>query len=197
MKFFILKAALLLMFLSLLCSPEALAQFEQKLTLQFSAGASSLVSEDDVFKNGAMFNGGVQYNFSRRFAMSGLVMYGMYFDNLDFDINATYFNLGVGASAKYKFLHASRVNPYLLFGVSACFVKVDYTLGGNVFTFDQPVTPGILFGAGLDYNLSDNLAFFLQGGYNETFARDDGFPSQGAIYALLGVNISMFKARTL
>ncbi len=170
------------------------AQFEQKLTLQVSAGSASLLDMEDIFSSGAMLNAGVQYNFSRRFGMTALVMYGMHFTKPEI-IDATFINLGLGLSAKYKFLHTRRVNPYLLFGFSACFLSLEIPEWNE--SIRDPVAPGIIMAMGLEFNLSENLALFLQLGYNESFPTDETGFALGETYALLGINLNVFKSRTL
>ncbi len=171
------------------------AQFEQKLTLQFSAGSASLLNMEEYFSSGAMLNAGIQYNFSRRFGMTALVMYGMHFTNPDIIGDATFINMGLGLSAKYKFFHTRRVNPYLLFGFSACFLRLDIPEWDE--SIREPVAPGIITAMGLEFNLSENFALFLQLGYNESFPVNETGFGLGETYALLGINLNVFKSRTL
>lgn len=201
MKKPLLKSGVLLIMLFALTHVNVQAQFEQKLTLQVSAGTASLLDIDDVFDRGAMFNAGVQYNFSRRFGMTAMVMYGMHFSNPDiFDLDATFYTLGLGLSAKYKFFHTRRVNPYLLFGLSGSFLSFEIQFPGSDWPperIEEPVAFGIIMATGLEFNLSENFALFLQFGYNEIYPSEGTNYAFGETYALLGINLNIFKSRTL
>lgn len=184
-----------------LISSRSNAQYEQKLTMQLSAGSSIIVSNyanEDLFGPGLMFNGGVQYNFNRQFSLIGLAMYGQYTPSSDVSIvgslDVTYFNLGVGLSGKYKFMPSSNFRPYLLLGVSACFVSLKV---GNL-SFEQPVLPGLVTGLGAEFDLNDNLTLFGQSGFNKILPKpDDGLSPTESVYFLLGLNINMFKSKSL
>lgn len=195
------KPALIVLSLFFLFSATCLGQFEQKLTMQFSGGISSIISDyenEDFFDTGPMFNGGIQYNFNRQFSISGLVMYGMYFSVHDQIKDATFFNLGVGASAKYKLVAHSAVKPYLLMGFSACFVKQEYNLAGRTYTKEQPITPGLVTGLGIETDLSDNFTLFIQGGFNKLIPPGSSdIPPVESVYGIIGFNINMFKSKTL
>jgi hypothetical protein len=180
---------------------EAVAQYEQKATIQASAGTSIIVSSypnEDLFGPGLMFNGGLQYNFNRQFSLIGLAMYGQYSPSKDInivgDFDVTYFNLGVGVSAKYKFLPTSKYRPYLLLGVTACFVRLEV---GPIIR-EQPVLPGLVTGLGAEIDLNDNLTLFGQAGFNKILPKpDDGLSPTESVYFLLGVNLNMFKSKSL
>jgi hypothetical protein len=186
----------LLVFSFLFVSNLAFSQFEQKFTLQASAGTSIIVSSyqnEDLFGPGLMFNGGLQYNFSRKFSLIGLAMYGAYTPNSDY-FRVKYFNLGIGLSAKYKFMPLSKFRPYILYGLSACFVRLE----AGPFIREQPVLPGLVTGLGAEIDLNDNLTLFGQAGFNKILPKpDDGLSPTESVYFLLGVNINMFKSKSL
>ena len=82
-----LNRLLLLISIMIIGVNEISAQFEQKFTMQFSAGTSFIISNypvqprssihENVYDNGVLLNGGLQYNFSRKFSMIGLVMWSI------------------------------------------------------------------------------------------------------------------------
>lgn len=195
------KTSIVLIGLLFLFSIRSNAQFEQKVTMQLSAGTSIIVSNylnEDFFGPGLMFNGGLQYNFNRQFSLIGLAMYGQYTPSKDINVlgglDVTYFNLGVGLSGKYKFMPSSKFRPYLLLGISACFVSLKV---GNL-SFEQPVLPGLVTGLGAEIDLNDNLTLFGQSGFNKILPKpNDGLSPTESVYFLLGLNINMFKSKTL
>lgn len=197
----ITRLVLLILLVTFFAQTSVFGQFEQKLTLQLSAGAGFIVSDyenEGFFNMGPMFNGGMQYNFNRQFSLTGLAMYGMYFSDDEIISDATFFKLGLGISAKYKFFPYSGFRPYLLAGGAAYFVRQEFFLAGKKFVFEAPLSPGIVTGLGFEIDLSENFTLFLQGGFNKlTPFSESNLPPVESVYTILGININMFKSKTL
>lgn len=192
------KISICIVGILVLFSSRSNAQYEQKVTMQLSGGTSIIVSSytyEDLFGPGLMFNGGLQYNFNRRVSLVGLAMYGAYTPSSENIIGGVkYINLGIGLSAKYKFMPTSNFRPYLLFGLSACFVS----LKTGSSSYQQPVLPGLVTGLGAEIDLNDNLTLFGQSGFNKILPKpDDGLSPTESVYFLLGLNINMFKSKSL
>jgi opacity protein-like surface antigen len=224
------------------------AQYEQKFTLQISSGASFIVSDynffekkdfgsffnsstqswqtysnnititESMFSPGFMFNAGLQYNFSRKFSIVGLLMAGSYYYNDDeiyynyliegpflhpnLQVNklqkVNYYNLGIGVSAKYKFFHTRKFRPYLLYGMSVCYIDGTVLFERMEAWGYQLTMLGLNAAIGLEYDVSDNVTLFLQPGFNKVLPReDDGQMPTESVYALFGVNLNMFKSKSL
>ncbi|MCK4661594.1 MAG: outer membrane beta-barrel protein [Bacteroidales bacterium] len=205
MKSYIYLSVLLLLLIVTFFSNECKAQYEQKFTMQFSAGSSFIVSNfenEDLFDTGLMLNGGLQYNFSRKFSIIGLATfckYGVHPDAKLLYYDVTYFSMGIGLSAKYKFFSNKKLRPYLLYGMSMCFVKQEFQFPGErIFTYEQPALPGLISGLGLEFDITDNITIFTQSGFNKVLPKEgDGLPPTESVYVLLGVNINMFKSKSL
>ena len=203
------KISIGLIGLLLLISSRSNAQYEQKLTLQLSGGPSFIVSNypiapghyltEEVFDVGMLLNGGVQYNFSRKFSLIGLIMYGTYTTTPESFQDGKYYYLGVGVSAKYRFFPSSRIKPYLLGGFSACFVEQDIsTFQGEIINYKQPVVPGFVSGVGVEVDLTDNFTLFLQSGFNKLLPKEgNDLPPTESVYVFLGLNINIFKSKSL
>lgn len=211
MKNTICKITVGLVAVLLLISTKSNAQYEQKLTMQFSGGTSFIVSSypitpehfltEEIYDVGMLLNGGVQYNFSRAFSLIGLVMYGAYPTTSESLQDGKYYYLGVGGSAKYRFFPSSRVKPYLLLGFSVCFVEQNLNsspLLPEPIQYTQPTLPGLVSGIGIEFDLNDNFTIFVQSGLNKILPKEnDGLPPTESVYALLGLNINMFKSKSL
>lgn len=205
------KISIVLMGLLILFSSRSNAQYEQKLTMQFSGGTSFIVSSypvqpehyltEEIYDVGMLLNGGIQYNFSRAFSLIGLVMYGAYPTTSESLQDGKYYYLGIGGSAKYRFFSSSRVKPYLLLGFSVCFVEqniITNEFPPKTIQYTQPTLPGLVSGVGIEFDLNDNFTLFVQSGLNKILPKEnDGLPPTESVYALLGLNINMFKAKTL
>jgi opacity protein-like surface antigen len=230
-------------------SNSLMAQYEQKLTLQISSGASFIVSDytffeiqdfgsfynsstqswqtfsnninitESMFSPGFMFNAGLQYNFSRRFSIIGLLMAGSYYynDNDELYYNnliqppfgqavlqvnkmqkVNYYNLGLGVSAKYKFFHARKFRPYLLYGLSVCYIDGTVLFERMEAWGYQLTMLGLNAAIGLEYDISDNVTLFFQPGFNKVLPReDDGLMPTESVYALFGINLNLFKSKSL
>ncbi len=179
-------------------------QYEQKITLQFSSGSTFIVSNnpgEDVFGPGIVLNGGLQYNFTRKISLTGMVVYSTYFatDNVFSGINLTYYNLGLGAGLKYKFNSNKKLTPYLLGGATLCFTKIEFMIMSNTpFTNKQHVIPGIVSGIGCEYKLTDNFTLFAQSGFNMMLpSSNDGAPNTQSVNVIIGTNINIFKSKKL
>lgn len=208
MKTFI-KISIVASLLLFISATHSQAQYEQKFTMQFSGGPSFIVSNypvkpdhfltEEIYDVGMLLNGGVQYNFSRKFSLIGLVMYGAYPTTSESFQDGNYYYIGVGISAKYRFFPSSRIKPYLLAGFSACFVEQDIntSYGQNIY-YKQPTLPGLISGVGVEFDLTDNFTLFLQSGLNKIIPKDgDGLPPTESVYILLGLNINIFKSKSL
>lgn len=174
------------------------AQFEQKFTLQMAGGYVRALRPENftnVFQNGFSVDAGAQYNFNRTTSLVVLVKYSKYFasDNTFLGALDAKFNLlGISLCPKYRFNSGSKVNPYVFGGASINYVS--YTLGGGISSSDSPASFGITGGLGIDIGITDNFALFLQGGANTIKPQGDWL---SAIYAQAGINISLFKSRSL
>lgn len=187
----------------------AKAQYEQKFTLQASGGASFIVSSypvkpehyltEEIYDIGMLLNGGLQYNFNRKFSLIGLVIYGAYPTTSISLQDGKYYFLGLGVSAKYKFFTNYKLKPYVLGGFSVCFVeqKVNVNFGEDI-DYQQPTLPGFVTGLGLEYDVTDNFTLFLQSGFNKVLPKDDdGLPPTESVYSIIGININLFKSKSL
>ncbi len=225
------------------------AQYEQKLTLQFSSGASFIVSDYEFFKvqdfggfynpstyswqtysndilitesmfsPGFMFNAGIQYNFNRRFSFIGLLMAGsynyndneeIYYNNLIhpphlspiLQVNklekVNYYNLGLGLSAKYKFMHTRKIRPYILSGLSVCYIEGTVLFERMEAWGYEKAFLGLNASFGLEIDFSDNVTFFVQPGFNKVLAYEEaGENPTESIHVLFGVNLNLFKSKSL
>jgi|GEM_PF-477580 len=195
--------------LILASSSFAKAQYEQKFTLQLSGGASFIVSSypvtpehfltEEIYDVGMLLNGGLQYNFNRKFSLIGLAMYGAYPTTSESLQDGKYFYLGLGVSAKYRFFPLSRVKPYLLGGFSVCFVEQSISVNmGEEVNYKQPTLPGLVSGVGLEIDLTDNFTLFMQSGFNKLLPKEnDDLPPTESVYVLLGLNINVLKSKSL
>lgn len=174
------------------------AQFEQKVTIQMAGGYVRALSPENftsVFENGFSIDGGAQYNFNRSTSLVVLIKYSKYFanDSLLGALQAKFNLLGISLCPKFRFNPSSKVNPYIFGGASINYVS--YTLGGGYVTSTtSPASFGVTGGVGVDFGISDNLAFFWQAGANTIKPKGDWL---SAIYAQAGFNISLFKSKSL
>jgi opacity protein-like surface antigen len=198
MKTFVLTLIVLLGVNLLFCEV-ANAQFEQKFTLQLAGGYVRAIAPDNftnVFENGFSVDAGAQYNFSRTTSMVVLVKYSKYFANDNTILGAldAKFNLlGISLCPKYRFNPSSKINPYVYGGVSLNYVSYSIS-GGYVSSNTSPASFGVTGGLGIDFGISDNLAFFWQAGANTIKPKGDWL---SAIYTQAGLNISLFKSKSL
>lgn len=235
-----IKPTLLAVFtaiLFLLNHTDTKAQFEQKFTLQASGGYTNILWGDfyHLLDNGFTGDIGLQYNFSRRFSLVFLIKYGeVYVKSEPYsgwdgtagwtaDLDGDMFYSAFSLSPKYRFLTHRKVQPYVYVGPS--FNALDCWVIYNIQEQDSPPSPperyedsfaewtfGVNAGAGLDIGISDNIALFIQGGYNNMFFyASDYFIGENVrtgnheeidmilewTYIQFGININIFKSRTL
>ena len=188
----------LIVFLSLLAvSHLANAQFEQKFTLQVAGGYVHAISPEsfsEVFTDGFSLDAGAQYNFNRSTSLVVLAKYSTFFAT-DFIVEANYNLIGISICPKHKLISTGRVHPYVFGGVSINYYSFTLPLSSGESAFKTPweIRPGFTGGVGIDLSITDNLGLFWQGGLGGVAADD----MQLSIYTQFGINISMFKARTL
>ena len=202
MKKVILKFSIIIIMLAIGCSGKLSAQFEQKITLQASAGMTIAQGPEsllDIFHNlGYSIDAGIQYNFSRRTAIVAMAKYSTFLDMPDPHaiLDELHFNLlGINLCPKLRFLPHRRFNPYIYGGASVNYISITHGFAGEEpVTSTSPVSIGLIAGAGADLRLNDNIALFTQGGFNNV---DQGKVWIDSFFFQLGVNINMFKARTL
>ena len=194
MKSNAIKSSLLVL-LILFVSNASFAQFEQKFTFQAAGGYVQALQPEffsDVFNNGFSLDAGAQYNFSRSFSIVALAKYSTYFAKDEgFVLGDIEYNLiGISLCPKFKFFTGSRLNPYLYGGGSLNYYT--FKLPGMDFPWEMKL--GFSGGVGFDFRLNDNIGLFLQGGLNGVNGSDEMFL---ALYSQIGINISMFKSKTL
>lgn len=180
----------------------AKSQFEQKFTMQLSAGYSILQGElTQSYNNGFTIDGGLQYNFNRNFSLITLIKYGTYFLNEILGLEGKYNNLGISICPKYIFLKGSSFKPYIYGGVNINFIKYSYTdPGGISVEFKGPLCLGYLGGLGAEFKISEKISLFSQLGYNHINFNDKEMNYQtdiNSIFIQFGVNINMFKSKSL
>jgi opacity protein-like surface antigen len=179
------------------------AQYEQKFTLQLAGGyVEALYPESftQYFHNGFSLDGGAQYNFNRTVSMVVLAKYSKFFAAPGFFFqNANYDLLGISLCPKYRFLVSRRVNPYLFGGVSLNYITFSFEHNNITQKIDSPTSFGITGGLGIDFRLTDNFAIFWQGGFNRVDQQtvDHNSVWIESFYSQAGVNISLFKSRSL
>ncbi len=191
----------LAIFIFLIGTANAKAQFEQKLTLQTSAGFVAAFAPEsfvNIFDTGLSVDAGVQYNFNRTFSMVAMAKYAMFFfiPEDEFSLETAKFNqLGFSLCPKVRFFPLSKVNPYIFGGLSLNYINIEFSIDGNeTRTAKSPTNFGAISGLGVDFRLNDNIAIFYQGGVNWI---DMDVVIINSFYQQLGVNINMFKAKTL
>ncbi len=201
MKNSIKRGTFLLTIALFLIAGNASAQFEQKLTLQIAGSYVQAISPEaftDIFIDGFAADAGIQYNFSRSASLLVLAKYAkfFYFAEPDFHLDVANFNqLGISLCPKYRFLPHLGVNPFIFGGASLNYISISYDLRGfDAGITKSPVSLGFIGGAGADIRLNDNFALFLQGGMNRV---DQGSVWIDSWFVQAGLNINMFKARTL
>ena len=196
-----LKITLLSSLLLFVSTMHSKAQFEQKFSLQLSGGYVHAISPEHftrVFSDGFSFDGGAQYNFNQSLSMVVLIKYATFLSKTNFggqrELNMKYNQLGISLCPKYRFLPSSRINPYVFGGFSLNYIT--YNLSSQYFTDNRtsPVAFGVTGGVGADFRLTDNVALFLQAGLSTVKSKGDWI---GSVYTQVGLNISMFKSKSL
>lgn len=201
MKSATLKISFLLLLSLSIQSVRVMGQFEQKLTLQTSGGFVGAISPEsftDIFNAGFSLDAGVQYNFSRSISIVTMAKYSTLFFTPDDEFtleSAKYNMLGLSACPKIRFLAKKRVNPYIFGGASINYISISFSLDGNETRKSKtPTSIGFIGGIGIDYRLNDNLSLFWQGGVSRV---DLDVVWIDSFFQQAGVNINMFKAKTL
>ncbi len=179
----------------------ASAQFEQKLTLQTSAGFVGAIAPDsftDIFTTGFSIDVGAQYNFNRTFSLVTMAKYSTFFfiPEDEFSLETAKFNLlGISLCPKIRFFSSSKVNPYIFGGASINYISIAFSVDGDeTRSSKSPTSLGAIAGLGVDFRVSDNIAIFYQGGLNRV---DMEMVIIDSFYQQLGVNINMFKSKSL
>ncbi len=194
------------------------AQFEQKITLQASAGYVEVLSpklfKEDLFDRGFSIDAGMQYNFSRSFSFAALAKYSRLFNPAKNEgiWDDEYNLIGLTICPKYRLLPRYKVNPYLYGGISINYVSLMWEKRDAEGTFDNiknPFTLGINGGLGIDIIVNDNLSLFIQGGVLTTkysvpeysqLAQEywnENWDWINFTYFQAGINISLFKSKSL
>jgi hypothetical protein len=203
-----------------LFSKQTNAQYEKKLTLQVSAGYVSALSPSwfqKYYPDGSSGNIGVQYNFSRKFSIAILANSSFFWgvnqtvqeDDSYIETNSNYLQLGMGIAPKFRFLTNGRLNPFVLGGLSANYLKYEYyseerSWDGDEWDvdidYDDEQTPalGLVFGAGFDYRITDDFSLFTITGVKSVWNPDSDYRDLlNSFYVQLGFNINLFKSKSL
>lgn len=179
-----------------------MAQFEQKFTLQFAGGYSQIIGDEQMsslFGGGATIDGGLQFNFNRSVSLVALVKYATYgasSEDLPIGSDLTYMNLGVSLCPKIKFAPSSVVHPYVFAGLNYNYIKYQF----NAETNKAPAAFGLIFGGGVEFDLSEKVALFVQPGYNAIVAKFGDNSDANKIYSFFiqtGININLLKSKSL
>lgn len=201
MRQVIIKYAIIVSALLLLCSVDGKAQFEQKLTFQASGGFVAAIGPEsftDIFTTGFSIDAGAQYNFSRSTSIVAMAKYSTYFFFPDDEFNlesAKYNMLGLSLCPKFRFFTRSKVNPYLFAGASINYISISFSIDGSETRSSKtPTSIGIIGGLGVDFRINDNFALFYQAGYNWV---DLDLVRIESVFQQVGVNISLFKSKSL
>lgn len=238
------------------------AQFEQKLSINLSAGtfktigsktylpewASSQEESEPLqmpnFRPGVLGIAGIQFNLNRHLSLSadlGLMYSGQWYYNvydnvnyLDFAIydsitdelladgsdELTLLNISIGFTPKYYLFPGKKINPYIFAGLTLNYTKSDFTDNQwqayhdlNMLDPDDtgPCSPylensfglGFYPGLGGEYNLSDNIGFFISMGYHLILLKKENFKSPEQEENLnfidfhAGVRFSFLKSKNL
>lgn len=187
--------------LTILSLSNANAQFEQKFTLQASGGfvaAFSPESFTDIFEVGFSFDAGAQYNFNRSTSIVAMAKYSTYLfiPDEDYSLETAKFNLlGISLCPKVRFFSRSKINPYIFGGASINYISISFSLDGSeTRKKEEPTSIGFIGGVGVDFRINDNISLFYQGGLSRV---DFDIVWIDSFFQQVGVNINMFKARTL
>ncbi len=178
------------------------SQFEQKLTMQLSAGYFTSTLSDDtfhnLFKRGLSFDVGVQYNFSRTLSVVALAKYSPYFHKPTSEMSLEYakFNLlGVNFCPKLRFLPHKKFNPYLFAGAGLNYINIIVAFRGEEPRQTKaPICFSLVGGIGFDVTIGDNFALFWHCGINRV---DYDIVFIDSFFNQFGININMFKSKTL
>ena len=186
--------AVLTAILLLLNNTDAEAQFEQKVTLQAAGGYVEAIAPEMfkiIFHNGFSFDAGTQYNFSRTTSLLVHMKYSTFVSHVPSHPDANYNLVGISLCPKFRFLPHAGVNPYIYGGGTFNYYRI---IHADNLIMDWKTQFGFTGGLGADIPLTDNFAIFFQGGINGV-----NHPEEMLMhwYTQLGINISIFKSRTL
>jgi len=202
-----MKKLLLTLFVTIIIGTAAKAQFDNKITAQFSLGVSTVTGPDgltDYFDSGMSFDGGLQYNFNRNFSLVGLVKYATlwsaeYYD--DYIIVAGLDNLGISLAPKYRFRAGKKLQPYVLGGVSLNYITYSIAVTDLDLSYSAifPAALGYIGAAGLEYGVSNNISLFTQVGTNGVLFDDgaQGYDNLSTVFIQFGLNLNLFKSKSL
>jgi opacity protein-like surface antigen len=192
-----------------LLSVGAFAQFDNKITAQFSIGGSGLTGPTEIvdyYEGGFSIDGGLQYNFNRNFGLVAMAKYVTFFQSSLYgpDVTSYIDNFGVSICPKYKFRAGKKLQPYVLGGANFSFVSVfisDKSDPADPYTYYEeiPIALGYTAALGVEYGLSNNVSLFTQMGTNGIFI-DDGAASYvnlSSIFFQFGLNLNLFKSKSL
>ena len=198
---------LLLSIIIIITGTVANAQFDNKITAQFSVGASALTGPDyltEYFDAGFSLDAGLQYNFNRNFSLVALVKYatllssGYYEDYL---MVAGLDNLGISLAPKYRFRAGKKLQPYVLGGASLYYITYSVAISELDFSAAEttPAALGYIGALGLEYGLSNNISLFTQLGANGVFIDDGaiGYDNISTLFVQFGLNLNLFKSKSL
>jgi len=150
----------------------------------------------------------------------------IYEDTIDYVVAASgedelnLFNLHIGFTPKYYFLPGKKFNPFVFAGININYTNVqfidrqyeaydqlgrleEYGESETAAWMDKSFGLGFFPGAGIEYNLNDNLGFFLHAGYYLVFLNKSEFqyPEEEenlqAFKLQLGVRFSFWKSKDL
>jgi len=148
----------------------------------------------------------------------------IYEDTIDYVVVAsgedelTLFNLNIGLTPKYYFLPGKKVNPFIFAGININYTNVNFTdrqyeayedLGRldeygeseSAAWMEKSFGFGLYPGAGVEYNLNDNLGFFLHAGYYMVFLNKNEFQyaeeeeNLQALKVQAGIRFSFWKSK--
>lgn len=198
-------------FFILVLTIPAQAQYERKVTLPISLGSSFLVS-DHLFNSGVYDAGGIQFNFmlqhnlNRKFSIVWGLMGDFYFSRYNFskkryELKGDYAYMGLTLVGKYKFLSHQKIRPYVLGGLlMGPSIRFDSLLDLDDLDIEKVKfeSPRLLAGVGLELDQSEAITYFLQLDlHRQTFQSKTILPTRSAVGFVLGMNINMFKSKSL
>ncbi len=182
------------------------AQFEQKLTINFSGVfiAPDILSSDALYSHGIGIDGGLQFNINKHLS---ILANGRYYSSFPSDNhpNAYMDNLAIGGGLKVNFAPRAVVNPYMFGELNINFLWYeDYFIypeprtdqyGHEVFgEYDNDFATSIggLGGGGLDFRVSANIVIYIQIGAYYT-----NYDTKLDAYSQAGLRINLIKSKTI
>lgn len=185
----------------------AFAQFDNKITAQFSVGGSFLTGPDyltNYFDAGFSLDGGLQYNFNRNLSLVGLIKYATLLSSETYEnylIVAGLDNLGISLAPKYRFRAGKKMQPYILAGASLNYITYSVVVSDLDLSASEtsPAALGYIGALGLEYGVTNNISLFSQVGANGVFIDDGviGYDNISTLFIQLGLNLNLFKSKSL